>query len=207
LFTGIVEEIGTVQKTAQGRDSVRFWIGAKTVLAGLRPDDSVSVSGVCLTVTEMLADGFSAAAVSKTLEQSTLGLLKKGDPVNLERALRLGDRLGGHFVQGHVDGAGRVVSIRKQGDASMFGIRASADLMRYAVLRGSVAVDGVSLTVAGLERDRFTVSVIPHTMGHTTFRFLKTESRVNLEMDFFGKYIERLCARRDSGTPKPEWID
>jgi riboflavin synthase len=100
-----------------------------------------------------------------------------------------------------------VVSVRKQGDASLFGIRASRDLMRYAILRGSVAVNGVSLTIAGLEEDRFTASVIPYTLEHTTFRFLKNESRVNLEMDFFGKYIERLCARRDSGNPKPEWID
>ena len=207
MFTGIVEEIGTIQKTAPGKDSVRFWIGAETVLDGLSPDASISVGGVCLTVTEVLADGFTATAVSKTLEQSTLGLLKKGDAVNLERALRLSDRLGGHFVQGHVDGTGRVVSIRKQGDASLFGIRTSGDLGRYAILRGSVAVNGVSLTIAALEKDRFTVSVIPYTLEHTTFRFLKIESRVNLEMDFFGKYIERLCARRDSGKPGPEWID
>jgi riboflavin synthase len=207
VFTGIIEEIGAVQKTAPGRDSVLFWIGAETVLDGLSPDHSVSVSGVCLTVTEVAKDGFTAVAVSKTLEQSTLGLLRKGDAVNLERALRLGDRLGGHFVQGHVDGSGKVVSIRKTGDASLFGIRAPRDLMRYAVPRGSVAVDGVSLTIAGMEEDRFFVSVIPHTLQHTTFHSLKNESRVNLEMDFFGKYIERLCARRDSGTPKPEWID
>jgi riboflavin synthase len=207
VFTGIVEEIGAIRKTEPGRDSVRFWISAKTVLDGLSADHSVSVSGVCLTVTEVSGEGFSATAVSKTLEQSTLGLLKRGDAVNLERALRLGDRLGGHFVQGHVDGIGRIVSIRKQGDASLFGIRASEDLIRYAILRGSVAVNGVSLTVASLEKDRFFASVIPHTLEHTTFGILKIESRVNLEMDFFGKYIERLCGRRDSGHLKPEWID
>jgi riboflavin synthase len=207
MFTGIIEEIGSVRKISRGKDSLRFLIAAKTVMDGLDPDDSISVSGVCLTVTALEPGAFAATAVSKTLERSTLGQLKQGDAVNLERALRIGDRLGGHFVQGHVDGAGRVVSSRRQGDATLFGIRAPADLLRYAVLRGSVAVDGVSLTIADLGEERFTVSVIPHTLEHTTFRHLKNESRVNLEMDFFAKHIERLCARRNTDEPKPEWID
>jgi riboflavin synthase len=206
LFTGIIEEIGTLRKISPGRDSLRFWISAKTVLEGLSPEDSVSVNGVCLTVTEVSSGGFSATAVSKTLEQTTLGSLKNGESVNLERALRMGDRLGGHFVQGHVDGTGEVVSIRKQGDAILYGVKIEKDMMRYAILRGAVAVNGVSLTIAGLEEDRFTVSLIPYTSGHTTFQHLKNGSRVNVEMDFFGKYIERLCARRDSGKSKPNWI-
>lgn len=207
MFTGIIEEIGSIQKTTPGKDSVRFWISSEKILQGLAPDDSISVSGVCLTVTETHRDAFTAMAVVKTLEHSTLGQMRKGEAVNLERALRLGDRLGGHFVQGHVDGVGKVVALTKRGDSTLFGIRASRDLLRYAIVRGSVAVNGVSLTIAEMEEDRFTVSVIPHTLEHTTFRTLKNESRVNLEMDFFGKYIERLCARRDSEKPKPDWIE
>ena len=207
MFTGIIEEIGIIQKTAPGRDSVRFWIAAEKVLQGLAPDDSVSVSGVCLTVTETHRDAFTAMAVAKTLERSTLGQARKGEAVNLERALRLGDRLGGHFVQGHVDGVGKVVTLTKRGDATLFGIRAPRDLLRYAILRGSVAVNGVSLTIAELDEDRFTVSVIPYTLEHTTFRILKNESRVNLEMDFFGKYVERLCPGRAPEKPKSGWTE
>jgi riboflavin synthase len=210
MFTGLVEEIGTVRRILPGRDSVRLRIEAPRVAPGIRVGDSVAVDGVCLTVEERSDAAFDATAVSETLKRSTLGRLKPGDAVNLERSLALGDRLGGHIVQGHVDGVGTVVSIRPRGDAKMLTVRVPAPLMRHLPERGSVALAGVSLTVAGAASDRITVSVIPHTFENTTLRRLSEGAPVNVETDLFAKYAERLLAERGEGprpsrTEIPEW--
>ncbi|MDM7926232.1 MAG: riboflavin synthase [bacterium] len=200
MFTGLVEEIGTVRRILPGRDSVRIRIQAPRLAPELRTGDSVAVDGVCLTLTETQGDDFEATAVSQTLKQSTLGRLRTGERVNLERALALGDRLGGHLVQGHVDGVGSVVSVRPKGDSRMITVRIPAGLMRQVAERGSVALNGVSLTVALLERERITVSVIPHTFENTTLKELAPGSRVNVETDLFAKYAERLLSRDQTGT-------
>ncbi len=196
MFTGLIEEIGTVRRILPGNDSVRIRIQAPRLAPELRTGDSVAVNGVCLTVTEKRGDDFEATAVSQTLKQSTLGRLRAGERVNLERALAIGDRLGGHLVQGHVDGIASVVSIRPKGDSRMITVRIPSDLLRQVAERGSVALNGVSLTVAALERDRITVSVIPHTFENTTLKELAPGGRVNVETDLFAKYAERLLSRR-----------
>jgi riboflavin synthase len=199
MFTGLIEEVGTVRRIQSGRDSVRIRIQALRIGPQLRSGDSVAVDGVCLTAAETFEDTFEATAVSQTLKQSTLGRLRTGDRVNLERALALGDRLGGHLVQGHVDGIGSVVSVRTHGDARMIAVRMPQPLMRHMAERGSVALNGVSLTVAGLERDRITVSVIPHTFENTTLNRLAAGAPVNVETDLFAKYTERLLSRQRPG--------
>lgn len=200
MFTGLIEEIGTVRRILPGHDSVRIRIEAPRLSPELRKGDSVAVNGVCLTMTETQGDDFEATAVSQTLKQSTLGRLRTGERVNLERALALGDRLGGHLVQGHVDGIGSVVSVRPKGDSRMITVRIPSGLMRHLAERGSVALDGVSLTVAVLERDRITVSVIPYTFENTTLKELSPGGRVNVETDLFAKYAERLLSRRQTET-------
>ncbi len=204
MFTGLVEEIGTVRRILPGRDSVRIGIRAPRLAPELRKGDSIAVNGVCLTATETAGDDFEATAVSQTLKQSTLGRLRAGDRVNLERALALGDRLGGHLVQGHVDGIGSVVSVRPKGDSRMITVRVPSGLMRQLAERGSVALNGVSLTVAVLERDRITVSVIPHTFENTTLKELAPGGQVNVETDLFAKYAERLLSRRQTEIGRSE---
>jgi riboflavin synthase len=206
VFTGIIEEIGIVEKIVPGKESRRFRISAQKIMENLSMDSSVSVNGVCMTVTQILPKSFETMAMSKTLQQSLLGQVKKGSKVNLERALRMGDRLGGHLVQGHVDGIGRVIAIRKQGDAILFSIQMPEELLHYVILRGSVAVNGVSLTVAELHEDRILVSVIPHTFNHTTLQLLKAGSLVNVETDLFGKYVERLLKHHPEMKKNSSWM-
>ena len=195
MFTGLVEEIGILEQVIHGRESRRFRVTCALTAEGLRADDSVSVEGVCLTVTEVMPGGFEATAVATTLKTTTLDRKKAGDPVNLERALVFGNRLGGHLVQGHVDGIGTVASVRVHGDSRMLTVQLPSDTMRYMVLRGSVALNGVSLTVADMSRDRISVSVIPHTYEKTTLKRLSAGSRVNVEVDLFAKYAEHFCSR------------
>jgi riboflavin synthase len=206
LFTGIVEEIGTVERIESGRESLRIGISAHQITLELSMGDSVSVNGVCLTATEVTPKGFRVTAVSKTLKLSMLTALKKGDRLNLEMAMRFNDRLGGHFVQGHSDGIGKVDSIRNQGDAKLLTFRIPGELSRYIVLRGSVAINGVSLTVAELHGDRITVSVVPYTLEHTNLKFLKKGSPVNVETDMLGKYIEKLLDRRPETKKNSNWM-
>ena len=207
MFTGIVEEIGKIEKVASEAHQRHFRIVGSRVLEDIAPEDSVSVNGVCLTVTKVGEGYFETDAVEETLQKSTLGNLQAGVRVNLERALRLGDRLGGHIVLGHVDGVGKVVSVVAKGRNRLLEIEVPESLFRYTIEKGSVAVDGVSLTIAKMEKNRITVSLIPFTLEHTTLGSLRPGSRVNIEVDFFGKYVEQFLQKSGEGGLKgEEWF-
>lgn len=192
MFTGLVEERGDVIASRDTTAGARLSFAAPVIAGELALGDSVSVNGACLTVVEASGEGFAADCVAETLRRTTLGDLRPGDPVNLERALLAGSRLGGHIVQGHVDGTGSVGSEREEGDSVVLTISAAPEIMRYVVEKGSVAVDGVSLTVAGRSEESFDIALIPHTMAHTTLGRGLTGQRVNLEVDLVAKYVESL---------------
>jgi riboflavin synthase len=190
MFTGIVRELGHVEGVEEVGHGVRLRVRAPETAAGASVGDSVSVSGVCLTVTEA-ADGVLAFdAVPETLRRSTLGALREGAHVNVEPALEAGDSVGGHFVQGHVDGVGRVRRVTEEG----LEIQAPPDILRYCVEKGSIAVEGVSLTIAQLHDDSFAVALVPHTKDVTTLGRVKEGDEVNIEVDMLAKYVERLAA-------------
>ena len=191
MFTGLVADLGEVEAIDQGGDGARLRIG--TALAdGLGNGDSVAVNGVCLTVTEHDSSGFAADAMNQTLSLTALGDLEPGAPVNLEPALRVGDPLGGHIVQGHVDGVGEIVGVTDDGFARRVAIALGDDLIRYVVEHGSIAFDGVSLTVAGLSGNSVEVSLIPETLERTTFGAAEPGRRINVEIDVIARYAERL---------------
>lgn len=194
MFTGLVEEIGTVAALDVRPDGARLRVSATRVVDGLALGDSVAVDGACLTVVAIHDDGFDIDAVTETLRRTALGDRTVGDPVNLERALRAGDRLGGHLVQGHVDGTGRISSVTDGGTGSRIGVTAPPEILRYVVEKGSITLDGVSLTVAAREREGFAVALIPHTLGETTLGRMIPGRRVNLEVDLVAKYVEALVA-------------
>jgi riboflavin synthase len=197
MFTGIVEELGEVVAVEHLNGAARITVRGPEVTADARPGDSIAVNGTCLTVTGLAGSDFTADVMAETLHRSSLGDLAPGSPVNLERSLRVGDRLGGHLVQGHVDGVGTVVS-RARGDRwDVVRVTVSPGLARYLVEKGSVAVDGVSLTVSALgggpgEQPWFEVSLIPATLAATTLGQVKPGAGVNLEADVIGKYVERM---------------
>ncbi|MCC6442897.1 MAG: riboflavin synthase [Armatimonadetes bacterium] len=194
MFTGIIEEVGDVAAIEwQGR-SARLTASCRAILEDARPGDSVAVNGVCLTVTDCLPGGIAFDAVAETLTKSSLGQLKAGDPVNLERALKVGGRIGGHFVQGHVDGTGRVLSFRPVSNSAIWSFSAPPGLMRYIVPKGAIAVDGISLTVVEVSEGGFTVSIIPFTVSRTNLAHKRAGEAVNLEVDILGKYVEKLLA-------------
>lgn len=190
MFTGIVEEVGKVKSIVQRGKARIFTISSKKLLNEIKVGDSVSVNGVCLTVFEKGKDSFKVEAVEETIKKTNLGELKVGDPVNLELALKLGERLGGHIVQGHIDTTGMVKSIKKLENSWIFEIKFPSEFRKYLIPKGAIAVDGISLTIAELDRDKFKVSIIPYTFDNTNFKFRKVGDRVNLEFDLFGKYIE-----------------
>jgi riboflavin synthase len=192
MFTGIVRERGRVAALGGGDGGVRLRIAAPETAAGVALGDSVAVGGVCLTVVAVDGGELSFVAVPETLSRTALGRLEAGDDVNIESALRVGDPLGGHVVQGHVDGVGRVRSVEPEGDGRRIWIDAGADVLRYCVEKGSIAVDGVSLTVAALDGTGFAVALIPHTLTETTLGALGPADVVNLEVDVLAKYVERL---------------
>lgn len=192
MFTGIIEEKGTVRRVLRGAHSGVLEIEAKIVLSGLNIGDSIAVNGVCLTVTAFDRRQFSADVMPETLSRSSLAVLSPGSAVNLERALPANGRLGGHIVSGHVDGMGTIRAIRREENAIWFTIQASPSLLRYIVEKGSVAIDGISLTVAKVSQRDFSVSVIPHTAAVTTLGQRSVGDAVNLETDIIGKYVEKL---------------
>ena len=192
MFTGIIEEIGTVRRIERGAKGARLTIAAKTVLEGTRIGDSIATNGVCLTVTDLTADSFSADVMAESLRRSGLGALQAGSPVNLERAMPLDGRFGGHIVSGHIDGTGTLASLRREDNAVWLTVRAAPALLRYIVEKGSVAIDGVSLTVAAVDGTGFSVSIIPHTGAQTILLGKKPGDTVNLECDVIGKYVEKL---------------
>jgi riboflavin synthase len=193
MFTGLVAGTGAVESLERGDDGVRLRV--RTDLAGeLRPGDSVAVNGVCLTAVDSDAAGFSAEVMAETLRRSSLGPLTAGDQVNLELPLRAGDRLGGHMVQGHVDGTGRIDAVREDGFARVVRIGAPPGVLRYVVEKGSIAVDGVSLTVSSVDGDGFEVSLIPETLERTNLGSVAPGRVVNLEVDVVAKYVEKLHA-------------
>jgi riboflavin synthase len=191
VFTGLVQGLGTIGRTNRSDHGARLTI--ETALASeLREGDSIAVNGVCLTATELEEESFAAEAMNETLAHTSLGDLEAGSAVNLELPLRAGDRLGGHVVQGHVDGVGTVVGVSEDGFARRVEIDAPPEVLRYVVARGSIAVDGVSLTVAGLNGRSFTVSLIPETLERTNLGDAEAGTRVNLEVDVLAKYVEKL---------------
>jgi riboflavin synthase len=201
MFTGIIEAIGTVWDFSRQDEGARVRIGAGALAEGLRLGDSVAVEGACLTVTALRGDGFSADLSVETLARTTLGRLRAGVRVNLERPLRLGDRLGGHLVSGHVDAVGQIAERVPQGDGEFIRIRFPREMGPLLVMKGSIAVDGISLTVAELSRDAFGVAIIPHTLQHTTLSDRRVGDPVNLETDLLGKHVARILALRAGFHP------
>lgn len=192
MFTGIIEETGEVCEIKKGALSARVKVRCKKVLEGTKIGDSIAVDGICLTVASLAKDGFTADVMAETMRRSSLSGLKVPGRVNLERAMAAGGRFGGHMVSGHIDGTGEVREICQEENAVWYTIAAPASLLRYIVEKGSVALDGVSLTVANVSDGEFQVSVIPHTRQETTLADKKTGSAVNIECDVIGKYVEKL---------------
>lgn len=193
MFTGIVEEVGTV-KTVQKGSSSFIKIQADKIFEDIHLGDSIAVNGVCLTVTDFGGKVFTADVMNETLSRSSLGALKNGSHVNLERAMAANGRFGGHIVSGHIDGTGTVTEIKNDGIAVWYTISASPEIMRYIVEKGSIAIDGISLTVAKVTENTFSVSIIPHTAQQTILSENKTGDVVNLENDIVGKYVEKLIS-------------
>ena len=204
MFTGIIEEIGTVLAVRKGSRSSALDIEGRLIFGDLKLGDSVAVNGVCLTVRALATPRFTADVMAETLRKSTLGALGPGNRVNLERALPADGRFGGHIVSGHIDGRGTIAQIREEDNAKWFTIRAPKAILRYMVEKGSICVDGISLTIAGLGQDSFDVSIIPHTAKATTLAQKKVGDPVNLENDLIGKYVEKLFPGAASEQAKPE---
>lgn len=192
MFTGIVEEVGTVRSIFSGRQSGEIEIEAKTVLEGTKIGDSIAVNGVCLTVTKLKGNGFCADVMPETLRRTNLGQLSTGSRVDLERAMAADGRFGGHIVSGHIDGVGTIVSMKQEENAVWVRIEAPTQIIGLIIEKGSITIDGISLTVAGLGSNYFEVSIIPHTASETILLSKKAGDIVNLENDVIGKYVKRL---------------
>ncbi|HYN86614.1 MAG TPA: riboflavin synthase [Pyrinomonadaceae bacterium] len=206
MFTGIIEELGRVRSLERRGEGVRMTVEARAVTEGTRDGDSVAVNGVCLTALDVRADSFSADGSRETLQRSTLGGLRAGSVVNLERAVTPSTRLGGHIVQGHVDARGRFLSAEEHGGSWTVRIGFPPELARYLVFKGSVSVEGISLTVAALADDHFEIAVIPKTWALTNLSHLRPGDPVNLEADIIAKYVERILAfggRQAADSPSP----
>ncbi|MDO5148955.1 MAG: riboflavin synthase [Oscillospiraceae bacterium] len=202
MFTGIIEEKGTVASVRKGNVSSRITFSASLVLSDIHEGDSIAVNGVCLTATDITDITFTADVMAETMRRSSLGLLGPGDCVNMERAMLCGGRFGGHIVSGHIDGTGNIVSLRREENAVWVTISADSSIMKYIVEKGSVALDGISLTVAAVSETEFKVSVIPHTASETTLLSRQPGDRINIECDMIGKYVEKLMGLNPESTVK-----
>lgn len=202
MFTGIVEEIGTVERVQHGQHSAVLAIRASKVLEDTKIGDSIAVNGICLTVTALPAGKFLADVMHETLNRSSLVNLKNGSRVNLERAMQANGRFGGHIVSGHVDGIGTILQTKRDDTAVWYTIGAGPQILRYVVEKGSVTVDGISLTVAAVSEESFSISAIPHTVEQTILKDKGAGDSVNLETDIIGKYVEKLMQPASSDTPK-----
>lgn len=198
MFTGIIEEVGTVKEVQRNGNNSFIRIQAEKILSDVNIGDSISVNGVCLTVTRYDRNIFQADVMNETLNRSSLGSLRTGSPVNLERAMSANGRFGGHIVSGHIDGTGIITNIRNDGIAVWYTINAKPEIMRYIIEKGSIAIDGISLTVAEVSKNNFSVSIIPHTAEQTILSTKKAGDIVNLESDIIGKYVEKLMSPEKS---------
>jgi riboflavin synthase len=205
MFTGIVEEVGAVVRIRRSGEDAVLQIRAQTVLGDTQLGDSIAINGVCLTVTELRSDGFSVDLSVETLHRTNLGKLRTGDPLNLERSLAMGGRMGGHFVQGHIDGTGTVQRVTPEGRGKRIRIAAPPEILRYAVPKGYIAVDGMSLTVVEPDETSFAVAFIPHTLAHSVAAHYRSGVTVNLEADILGKYVERFLTRQEPESPGVTW--
>jgi riboflavin synthase len=206
MFTGLIEDIGTIVKLERNSEGALLMVDHGAVLDDLKLGDSVAVDGVCLTITELIPPSFSVEASAETMRRTTLEAKKPHEKVNLERALRLSDRLGGHLVTGHVDEVGTIASIVPEGSSQKITITVGAKTNRYVVEKGSVAVDGVSLTVNEVRDNSFSVNIIPYTASQTTLIDKRQGDKVNIEADILGKYLERLAGKKPQGKLDAQFL-
>jgi riboflavin synthase len=205
MFTGLIEEVATVINLSRGTVG-RVTIAAPKLAVGVAVGDSVAIDGACLTATSVAGPELTFDAVPETFSRTTLGDLKPGDSVNLESSLKAGEPIGGHFVQGHVDGVGTILTSRSLGESRVIRVNAPGDVLRYVVEKGSIAVDGISLTVASCDSTGFTTAVIPHTLEATTLNTKRAGDRVNLEADILGKYVEKMLGRLNASSVSEELL-
>ncbi len=208
MFTGIIEEIGTIKQMIPGKKSYKITVSAEKVLEGTKIGDSIATNGICLTVTDIRGNSFDADVMAETVRRTNLSSLHAGSKVNLERALCLGDRLGGHIVSGHIDGTGVITDMTREDNAIWITVNCTGSLLHYMIEKGSIAIDGISLTLAYVDDECFKVSVIPHTGEETILLQKKPGDTVNLECDLIGKYVEKLLLHKpEEKTAKSSILD
>ena len=207
MFTGIIEEIGSIERITHGAKSCQLKIKADKIFDDLKLGDSVSVNGVCLTACDIREPYFTADVMAETMRRTGIGKLVNGSRVNLERAMQLGGRFGGHIVSGHIDGTGTIINMVREDNAVIITISASDEITDYIVHKGSVALDGISLTIADVKQDRFTVSIIPHTASETTLLDKKTGDMINIECDVIGKYVKKFTDNKRGGVTMERLIE
>lgn len=203
MFTGIIEEVGTIEQMKQSGEAIVFTIGAKKILEDVKLGDSIAVNGVCLTVTSFTNRSFTVDVMPETVRATSLHTLTRGSKVNLERAMAANGRFGGHFVSGHVDGIGEIIRKEPVANAVYYEIKVTKTLRNYMILKGSVAVDGTSLTIFGLTDDTFTISLIPHTRAETILGDKQVGDIVNIECDVIGKYVEQFLRKKEEEKTSP----
>jgi len=206
MFTGLIEALRPVERATRRGDGLEIQVDLGPLVEGARPGDSIAVNGACLTVTSVSGKTVAFDVVPETVRKTNLAELRPGDRVNIERPLRIGDRLGGHFVQGHVDGLGRMTAKSAKGAETLVRIEVPPSLARMMIPKGSVAVDGISLTIADLSDASFSVAVIPHTLENTTLGFKTPGDTVNIEVDMIGKWIAKLLGKDASGSITQDWL-